>query len=127
MSGGPTMIDAASIASLTTRREVRGFLARGLNDLVDGQAQEHLSAELAGLATDNDGEVIESYRRLDKFCQSRGATDAKYSSTGLSHHARDLFARALQRMKELPPDPRETLHAKPRTSLNLHSDHERAK
>lgn len=120
------MIDADSIASLTTRREVRGFLARGLNDLVDGEAQGHLPAELSGLATDNDGEVIESYRRLDKFCESRGATDT-YSGSAMSHHTRDLFAKALRRMKELPPDPRATLHAKPRTSPNLHPDHERAK
>jgi hypothetical protein len=119
---GPIMIDANSIASLTTRREVRSFLSRGLDDLITGQAEQHLPAELAGLAAGNDGEVIESYQRLDKFCESRSATDAQYSDTGMSHHTRDLFAKALQRMKQLPPDPRETLHAKPRASPNLHSD-----
>ena len=101
-----------SIASLQTRRDVRGFLAKELNDLIGGEDQKSLAAEFSDLATGTDREVIESYRRFDKSHDGRGPTDAKYVRTAMSLQIRDLFATALQRMKELPPDPRETLHVK---------------
>lgn len=109
------MFDAvwtASLEPLKTRREVRGFLARGLNDLTDGQAQRDLSTELSALATGSDREVIDSYRRLDALCGGISARDAKHAGMVVSLKVRDLFAKALQRMKQLPPDPRATLHAK---------------
>ena len=96
-----------SIASLKTRSDVRGFLAKELNDLIGGEDQKSLAAEFSDLATGTDREVIESYRRFDKSHDGRGPTDAKYV---MSLQIRDLFATALRRMKELPPDPRETLH-----------------
>jgi len=101
-----------SIASLQTRSDVRGFLAKELNDLIGGEDQKSLAAEFSDLATGTDREVIESYRRFDKSYDGRGPTDAKYVRTAMSLQIRDLFATALQRMKELPPDPRETLHVK---------------
>jgi hypothetical protein len=109
------MFDAvwtASLEPLKTRREVRGFLARGLNDLTRGQAQQDLSAEFSDLATGSDREVIDSYRYLDELCNGLSARDARYAGILMSRNVRDLFAKALQRMKELPSDPRETLHAK---------------
>ena len=109
------MFDAvwtASLRSLNTRREVRGFLARGQNDLTGGQAQQDLSAELSDLATGSDREVMDSYRYLDELCKGLSARDATYPRILMTRNVRDLFAKALQRMKELPPDPRETLHAK---------------
>jgi hypothetical protein len=109
------MFDAvwtASLQSLNTRREVRGFLARGKNDLTGGQAQQDLSAELSDLATGSDLEVMDSYRYLDALCKGLSARDATYPRVLMTRNVRDLFAKALQRMKELPPDPRETLHAK---------------
>jgi hypothetical protein len=109
------MFDAvwtASLWSLNTRREVRAFLARGQNDLTGGWAQHDLSAELTDLATGSDGEVIDSYRYLDALCKGLSARDATYPRILMTRNVRDLFAKALQRMKELPPDPRETLHAK---------------
>jgi hypothetical protein len=109
------MFDAvwtASLRSLNTRREVRGFLARGQGDLTGGQAQLDLSAELSDLATGSDGEVMNSYRYLDELCKGLSARDATHPCILMTRNVRDLFAKALQRMKELPPDLRETLHAK---------------
>jgi hypothetical protein len=105
-----------SIASLKTRGDVRAFLAKELNDLIGGEEQHNLAAEFSDLATGTDREVIESYRRFDKSYDSRGPTDAPYVRTAMSLRIGDLFATALQRMKELPPDPRETLHTIPPAS-----------
>jgi len=110
------MLYANLIASLNTRSDVRGFLAKELDDLIGGQPQQDLPAELADLATGSDREVIETSRRLDKVFETRSAADTKCPDTAMGRKIRDLFARALQRMKELPPDPRETLHAKPLAS-----------
>jgi hypothetical protein len=109
------MFDAvwtASLWSLNTRREVRGFLARGKNDLTGGPARQDLSAELSDLATGSDREVMDSYGYLDELCKGLSARDATYPRILMTRNVRDLFAKALQRMKDLPPDPRETLHAK---------------
>jgi hypothetical protein len=109
------MFDAgwtASLRSLNTRREVRGFLAEGQDDLTGDPAQQDVSAELSDLPTGSDREVIDSYRYLEKLCKGLNARDATYPRILMTRNVRDLFAKALQRMKELPPDPRETLHAK---------------
>jgi len=106
-------MDANSIASLNTRSEVRSFLAKKLNELIGDQPQQALPAELADLATGSDREVIETSRRLDKSFETVSAAEKKAPDTAMGRKIRDLFAKALQRMKELPPDPRETLHAKP--------------
>lgn len=105
------MLYADSISSLTTRSEVRGFLARELDGLIGGRAQQDLPDELSNLATSSDREVIESSRRLDKCYETRSAGSAARSGGAMGQQIRDLFATALRRMKELPPDPRETLHA----------------
>ena len=107
----PVLLYTDSIASLTTRREVRGFLARALDGLIGGGVQQDLPDELSDLATGSDREVIESSRRLDKCYETRGAAHAARPGIAMGQQIRDLFATALQRMKELPPDPRETLHA----------------
>ena len=113
------MLYADSIASLTTRSEVRGFLARELHGLIGGQAQQDLPDELSNLATSSDREVIECSRRLDKCYETRSAADASRPGRAMGRQIRDLFATALQRMKELPPDPRETLHAQPPAPTGL--------
>ena len=92
------MIYAESIASLMTRSEVRGFLARELNGLIGGQAKDDLPAELSDLATGSDREVIESYRRFDKSSESRSAMHAKRPGMAMCRQVRDLFAAALQRI-----------------------------
>jgi hypothetical protein len=108
-----------SLEPLKTRREVRGFLARTVADLVGGQTQQNPSIELSNLATGSDREVIESYRRLDKFCDGLRTRDARYGGIVVTLNLRDLFANGLSRMKELPPDPRETLHAQPAAAPDL--------
>ncbi len=110
------MFDAvwtASLRSLNTRREVRGFLARVKADLTGDPCRQDLSAELSDLAMGSDREVIDSYRYLDELCKGLSARDATYPRILVTRNVRDLLAKALQRMKELPPDPRETLQAKP--------------
>ena len=102
----------ASLRSLKTRREVRGFLATVKADLTGDPCQQDLSAELSDLAMGSDREVMESYQYLDELCKGLSARDATYPRILVTRNVRDLFAKALQRMKELPPDPRETLHAK---------------
>jgi hypothetical protein len=116
------MLNAAwttSFEPLKTRREVRGFLARTVQDLVGGRTEQNPPVELSDLATGSDREVIESYRRLDKFCDGLSARDARYGGIVVTLNLRDLFANGLSRMKELPPDPRETLHAKPAAPRDL--------
>jgi hypothetical protein len=124
------MFDAswtASLEPLKTRREVRSFLATVLNDLTGDRAKPDRSRELGGLATGSDREVIDSYRFLEALCAGLTARDARYAGVLVSLDVRDLFAKALQRMKELPPDARETLHANPRTSLVTRSEQRRRK
>lgn len=104
------MPDVDAIASLDTRSAVRGFLAKQLSDLLGGTAPQDLPPELAGLATDSDREVIETSRRLDKCYETGSAADPSAPHVAMGRKLRDLFAKALQRMKELPPDPRATLH-----------------
>lgn len=122
------MFDAiwtASLEPLKTRSEVRTFLATALNDLIGDRAEQDSSRELAGLATGSDREVIDSYRFLEALCGGLTARDARYASVLVSLDIRDLFARALQRMKELPPDARKILHARPRASLLAPSEQAR--
>ncbi len=108
-----------SVASLKTRSEVRGFLARELDGLIGGRVRQDLPDELSNLATGSDREVIESSRRLDKCYETRSvAAVGARPTTAMGHQIRDLFATALQRMKELPPDPRETLHVQMRTATD---------
>jgi hypothetical protein len=119
---GSYVIDAVSTAALEplkTRREVRSFLARELNALIAGLAQQDPTRALAGLTTGSDLEVIDSYRFLEALCKGLTARDASYTSVLASLYVRDLFANSLQRMTELPPDPREILHVKPAKTLDL--------
>jgi len=101
------------MAALETRSAVRDLLARELGALIAGDAAHVLPPELADLETSSDREVVESLRRLDKACGSRSSADAKGLAAAIGPRVRDLFARALHRMKQLPPDPRETLHVQP--------------
>jgi hypothetical protein len=57
------MQDPNGLDSLDTRRAVRGFLARALDDLSGGSARPQLPSDLAGLSTDSDSEGIDACRR----------------------------------------------------------------
>ena len=105
------MIYAEAIALLSTRREVRGCLAKEVAAVIQACAAPELPAELAELFTGSDREVIQTSQRLEKlFGRSNVARTSPTPST-LGCRVRDLFTEALQRMKELPRDARETMQA----------------
>lgn len=99
-------MDTTETVSQQTRSEVRARLAQALDDLIGGEAQRSLAAEFSDLATGSDREVIESYRRFDKSYHSRGPVDTNFAPSAIGGQIRDLFEKALQKMKSLPPDPR---------------------
>jgi hypothetical protein len=103
------MIDSDELERLETRRAVRDFLARAVDDLSGGTARPQLPADLADLATGSDREVIASCRLLDKCYDVRGSADARSADAAIGRQIRELFSRALERMKQLPPDPREAV------------------
>jgi hypothetical protein len=105
------MQDSNELGSLDTRRAVRDFLARGLDDLSGGSARPQLPAELAGLSTGSDREVIDSCRLLDRCYDARGAAQARSGDAAIGRRIHQLFSHALRRMKQLPPDPREPVPA----------------
>jgi hypothetical protein len=104
------MPDTDLITSLQTRSAVREFLGSALSELTGGPARPRLPLDLSGLATGSDREVIESCRLLDQFC---GAASAKSADSQIARSIRDLFSRALSRMKQLPPDPRAPIPSQP--------------
>jgi hypothetical protein len=108
------MVDAVSIMSLQTRSAVRAFLATALTDLTGGSARPRLPLDLTDLATGSDREVVDSCRLLDQFC---GTGSAKSADTVLARSIRDLFAQALSRMKQLPPDPRVPIPVPPPAAI----------
>jgi hypothetical protein len=107
-----------AIALLRTRGEVRVCLAKQIEDVIGAWAQDELPSDLGELATGSDREVVQTSLRLDKSFGTRNAAHAKSPDAALGCQVRDLFTQALRRMKELPPDPRETLHAKPLPSTD---------
>ena len=102
-----------AIALLRTRREVRGSLAQEIDEVIKSVSQPAMPDELAELLTGSDREVIQTSQRLEKSFGRASAAHARSPSQVLGCRLRDLFTETLQRMKELPPDPREVLHANP--------------
>jgi hypothetical protein len=97
---------AASLDMLQTRSDVRAFIATALEDLTTpGRAYGHLPAEIAGLSTASDREVLESYQFIRAFCERRSDTGRRLSGAAIGSRVRDLFGVALDRMKKLPPEP----------------------
>lgn len=88
-----------------TRSEVRARLAQALKDLIGGETRRAVAAEFSALATGSDREVIESYRRFDNSYHSRGPGDENIAPSAIALQIKELFAKALQTMKTLPPDP----------------------
>ena len=89
-----------------TRTEVRGTLTSTLRTLMEsGSSQTVFPAEISALATGNDREVMESYGLVKSFCDSKKGNDRRSVAATIGGEVRDLFARALERMKELPPEP----------------------
>ena len=89
-----------------TRSEVRTTLKSTLAGLVEAATGQTLfPAEISGLSTGNDREVMESYGLVKSFCDAQRGNDRRSVAATIGGEVRELFATALQRMKELPPEP----------------------
>lgn len=89
-----------------TRTEVRGTLTRTLNTLMEpGSGQNAFPAEISTLSTGNDREVMQSYGLVKSFCDGKKGNDRRSVAATIGGEVRDLFAKALERMKQLPPEP----------------------
>ena len=90
-----------------TRTEVRGALSSTLANMMMDPAKDaaKFPSEISGLSTRNDREVMESYLRVRIFCNGKKGKDRGSVAAGIAGDVRELFAKALERMKELPPEP----------------------
>jgi hypothetical protein len=89
-----------------TRTEVRSTLTSTLTTLMDpGTSQTVFPAEIGALSTGNDREVMESYVLVKTFCDNKKGNDRRSIAATIGGEVRELFAKALERMKELPPEP----------------------
>lgn len=89
-----------------TRTEVRSTLTSTLTTLMEpGTSQTVFPAEIGALVTGNDREVMESYGIVKSFCDSKKGNDRRSIAAIIGGEVRELFAKALERMKELPPEP----------------------
>ncbi|MEO8165819.1 MAG: hypothetical protein ABI619_10530 [Betaproteobacteria bacterium] len=88
-----------------TRTEVRSTLTSTLLGLMQPGSASVFPAEISGLSTRNDREVMESYALVKTFCDSKKGTDRQSIAAAIGGEVRELFALALARMKELPPEP----------------------
>lgn len=89
-----------------TRTEVRNTLATTLAGLtVIPRGAAAIPAEIEGLATGNDREVMESLGRIKAFCESLKGSDKKSVVASIARDMHELIAGALETMKKLPPEP----------------------
>jgi hypothetical protein len=89
-----------------TRTEVRSTLATTLTGMVETcSATVTFPEEIAALSTGNDREVMESFLRVKAFCDGRKGSDRRSVAADIGRDVRELFSQALDRMKELPPEP----------------------
>lgn len=89
-----------------TRTEVRNTLSSTLTNLMDpGNGPAVFPAEISELATGNDREVMESYALVRTFCDGKKGPERRSVAASIGGEVRELFAKALERLKELPPEP----------------------
>ena len=89
-----------------TRTEVRSTLTSTLATLMEpGSSPPLFPSEISALSTGNDREVMESFVLVKSFCDSKKGNDRRSIAATIGGEVRDLFAKALERMKELPPEP----------------------
>jgi hypothetical protein len=88
-----------------TRTEVRSTLTSTLATLMQpGTSQTVFPVEISTLSTSNDREVMQSYVLVKSFCDSKKGNDRRSIAATIGAEVRDLFAKALERMKQLPPE-----------------------
>jgi hypothetical protein len=89
-----------------TRTEVRSTLGTTLTTLMEpGTSNTVFPAEISTLSIGNDREVMESYGIVKTFCDSKKGNERRSIAATIGGEVRDLFSKALERMKELPPEP----------------------
>jgi len=89
-----------------TRTEVRSTLTSALTTLMEpGSCPTVFPSEISELSTGNDREVMESYGLVKTYCDSKKGNDRRSIAATIGGEVRELFAKALERMKELPPEP----------------------
>jgi hypothetical protein len=97
---------AVHFQQFRTRTEVRSTLTSTLTALMEpGVGQTVFPAEIGALSTGNDREVMESYVLVKSFCDSKKGNDRRSIAATIGGEVRELFAKALERMKQLPPEP----------------------
>lgn len=87
---------------LQTRTEVRTALATQLAVLAaPGRATTLDAHEIAALLTGNDREVMQSMLRVKNHFRAR----RRSAEAHIGSELHELFAKAIERMKQLPPEP----------------------
>jgi hypothetical protein len=89
----------------STRSEVRGEIVTNLAKFMEARPNETLfPVELSRLHTATDREVMESYGAVKSFCDGKRGNDRRSQAAVIGGEVRELFSKALERMKELPPE-----------------------
>jgi hypothetical protein len=97
---------ATHFTHFRTRTEVRNTLSSTLAGLMTaGSDETAFAAGIGALATGNDREVMESFVRVKAFCDGKKGNERRSIAATIGSDVRDLFAKALERMRELPPEP----------------------
>ena len=89
-----------------TRTEVRSTLTSTLSTLMEPDSSRTVfPPEISALSTGSDREVMESYVIVKTFCDSKKGPDRRSIAATIGGEVRELFTKALERMKQLPPEP----------------------
>ena len=95
----------ALFTQFRTRTEVRGVLSSTLAGIMEPVTDSTtFPREISGLSTSNDREVMQSYVLVKSFCDSKKGNDRRSIAATIGAEVRDLFAKTLERMKQLPPE-----------------------
>lgn len=88
-----------------TRAEIRKVLLGEMESLVRStQGRAALPSEIDQLPIGSDREVMESFDKLQKFCNGLKGDKRSSIAGAISIELCDLFSKALERMNALPPE-----------------------
>jgi hypothetical protein len=89
-----------------TRTAARGTLARALNTLMEpGSGQIAFPVKISTQFTGHDREIMETVGLVKSCRDGRKGNDRRSLAAASGAEVHDLFAKALERMKQLPPEP----------------------